>query len=105
MEIKIDPRYIELAAGGSELYSPYRLVKGEDGVYSKEVNASKVVDENGEPLVVYHGGGKNIIAFDYNRIGQQGRSEGAGFEFTENKLLEEYADRWRFIQRFFKYKK
>lgn len=57
-------------------------------------NASKVVDENGEPLVVYHGGGKNIIAFDYNRIGQQGRSEGAGFEFTENKSLAQgYAER------------
>ena len=38
-------------------------------------NASKVVDENGEPLVVYHGGA-NIIAFDYDKIGMQGRSEG-----------------------------
>jgi len=27
------------------------------------VNASKVVDGNGEPLVVYHGGSRNIKAF------------------------------------------
>ena len=55
---------------------------------------SKVVDEQGRPLVVYHGGGANIEVFDYSRIGEQGRSEGAGFEFTQNKdIAEGYAQR------------
>ena len=31
--------------------------------------ASKVVDENGEPLIVYHGSNHNIIAFDKQKLG------------------------------------
>ena len=55
---------------------------------------SKVIDSQDRPLVVYHGGGNNIVEFDYSRIGQQGRSEGAGFEFTANKSIAEgYAER------------
>ena len=47
--------------------------------------ASKVVDAEGKPMVVYHGGPKGINVFDYNKIGEHGRSEGAGFYFTNNK--------------------
>ncbi len=54
---------------------------------------SKVVDENGDPLVVYHGTSAEDIggdfAFDYSRIGEQGRAEGAGFYFTPNRNLAE----------------
>jgi hypothetical protein len=32
-------------------------------------NASKIVDENGEPLVVYHGSAKRFKEFDANKIG------------------------------------
>jgi hypothetical protein len=34
-----------------------------DWLAEDKTNASKVVDENGEPLVVYHGGAKDISIF------------------------------------------
>ena len=34
-----------------------------DWVNDDKINVSKVVDENGEPLVLYHGGNKNISEF------------------------------------------
>jgi len=51
---------------------------------------SKVVDESGKPLVVYHGTPANVdedFAFDYTRIGDQGRAEGAGFYFTSDRRI------------------
>lgn len=52
-------------------------------------NASKVVDENGEPLVVYHNSNADINIFDENKIGTNGSSEGGlfgkGFYFSTNK--------------------
>ena len=52
-------------------------------------NASKVVDENGEPLVVYHNSNTDINIFDKNKIGTNGSSEGGlfgkGFYFSTNK--------------------
>lgn len=45
---------------------------------------SKVVDAQGEPLVVYHGTDQEFTVFDYSRIGSRGRSEGAGFYFTNS---------------------
>lgn len=61
--------------------------KGTDSPYFKKwFGKSKVVDENGEPLVVYHGtpGGEFNI-FDYDRIGNLGRMEGQGFYFATDK--------------------
>jgi hypothetical protein len=46
---------------------------------------SVVVDENKKPLVVYHGTGATFDTFDYTKIGETGRLEGAGFYFTNNK--------------------
>ena len=48
-------------------------------------NASKVVDANGEPLVVYHGTKADFSVFEGQRI--KNTSEGAGFYFTPNKNL------------------
>lgn len=47
-------------------------------------NASKVVDENGEPLVVYHGTSADIGAFDRNKIGSatDRGAFGKGFYFA-----------------------
>ncbi|MDR2952440.1 MAG: hypothetical protein LBU82_04275, partial [Treponema sp.] len=51
-------------------------------------NVSKIVDENGEPLAVYHGTKAEITEFDVNeRIGHAGRTQ-AGSYFTRS---EEYA--------------
>jgi hypothetical protein len=53
-------------------------------------NASKVVDENGEPMVCYHGTDNNFHTFDKSKIGDnhwQGKSDvyGGGFFFTDKK--------------------
>ena len=44
---------------------------------------SKVVDSNGLPLRVYHGGSPNIDKFDKNKIGQN-FGDSHGFYFTTN---------------------
>lgn len=45
-------------------------------------DVSKVVDENGEPQLVYHGSPNSFDTFDYSRVGQNGTVEGQGFYFT-----------------------
>lgn len=53
-------------------------------------NASKVVDENGEPLVVYHGSTEEFDTFDVEYIGSnpssenKGKSKINGFFFTDS---------------------
>lgn len=46
-------------------------------------NASKVVDENGEPMVVYHGSGMTFTVFDKQKS-DKNNELGAGFYFTDN---------------------
>ena len=48
--------------------------------------ASKIVDENGEPLVVYHGSVHNFTSFDSNKIGQMS-GDNSGFYFTNDKKI------------------
>lgn len=49
-------------------------------------NASKVVDENGEPRVVFHGAPSIFNTFDTHRIGSNtGTADGWGFYFTTDK--------------------
>ena len=63
-----------------------------DWEYDPE-NASKVVDENGEPLVVYHGTGSVFTAFDKEMIGANFNQDSDGFFFTDKlKSAEEYAN-------------
>jgi len=47
------------------------------------VNASKVVDENGEPLVVYHGSPKQFNTFDWHYIDENDTE--SGFFFSSDK--------------------
>ena len=56
-------------------------------------NVTKVVDENGEPMVVYHGSlSKNITAFDPGKVGSRYSYDEEGFFFTSSKKLgEDYA--------------
>lgn len=59
--------------------------KGADSKYFKKwFGDSKVVDENGQPLVVYHGTNADFDTFDYDKIGTNGTSEGVGFYFTDD---------------------
>ncbi len=53
--------------------------------FRKWFGDSKVVDEDGKPLVVYHGTRGAFTVFDYSKIGEQGRAEGAGFYFTNSE--------------------
>ena len=46
---------------------------------------SKVRDEDGKLLVVYHGTGADFTEFDRKYIGSHGRFEGYGFNFTPDK--------------------
>ena len=63
---------------------------------SYSTNASKVVDENGEPLVVYHGNrtDNKITTFDTSKKGTEHKERAiSGFWFTTDKDIakEEYA--------------
>lgn len=55
-------------------------------------NSSKVVDENGEPLVVYHGSGADFTVFDYRFFGQTDPGDnGRGFYFAyRREVAEDY---------------
>lgn len=54
---------------------------------------SKVVDENGEPLVVYHITDKNFSEFDKSKIDRISEGSGKGFYFSPNKEeLDSYGD-------------
>lgn len=48
-------------------------------------NASKVVDENGEPMVVYHGSRSEFTIFDINKSGESSTPAYVGFWFTPIK--------------------
>ena len=73
--------------GGAPLQS-YALSIGKDTklVSILQTNSSKVVDENGEPMVVYHGSNNTFTEFDTTKIGNStGTSDGRGFYFTTDK--------------------
>ena len=48
-------------------------------------NASKVVDENGEPRVVYHGSGAKFNTFSHKFAMKNGAVKGRGFYFTDDQ--------------------
>ena len=63
-------------------------------------NASKVVDENGEPLVVYHGTPNDFTAFRRDFLGSTTRGAGTewGFYFSDSEdlaraVVEDYSGR------------
>lgn len=62
--------------------------------FKRWFGASKVVDEQGNPLVVYHGTNSEIVQFDKSLIGSRDAGFfGEGFYFTPEKdLALDYAD-------------
>jgi predicted ABC-type ATPase len=52
-------------------------------------NASKVVDENGEPLVCYHGSQSNFTVFDKSKGGKSNNIASVGYWFTPLKNFAE----------------
>ena len=67
--------------------------KGTDSKYFKKwFGDSKVVDENGKPLVVYHGTLNKFKTFDKNTVGDRYSYDSRGFFFTSSKnIAEDYA--------------
>ena len=68
--------------------------------FKKWFKNSKIVDKEGNPLVVYHGTKSDFHTFDYSKVGQSsGRSEGQGFYFTTDKdIASGYSTDGRIIQ-------
>lgn len=59
----------------------------DSAAFKKWFGKSKVVDEHGAPLIVYHGTGATVgddFGFDYKFLGKNGSAEGYGFYFTSN---------------------
>ena len=71
-----------------------RIAKTEEGLraFYEWFGDSKVVDEQGRPLVVYHGTNAKFSAFDKEKIGSATDSGffGSGFYFTDSKSEAEY---------------
>ena len=60
-------------------------------------NASKVVDENGEPMVAYHSGneGINVFSREFDKQGIGRQFWGKGFYFGTTKSKDEWARRYK----------
>lgn len=76
----------ESVAGGQQFDQTGRIIT-DTPAFRAWFGDSKVVDENGQPLVVYHGTGADISAFDPARIGAttDDGDFGAGFYFTTDQ--------------------
>jgi hypothetical protein len=60
--------------------------KASDYRFEAWFQGSKIVDDQGNPLLVYHGSDARFSVFDEDKIADaNGRSEGAGFYFTNNR--------------------
>lgn len=79
------------AAGGDNSVS--RAHAGNDptksAAFSSWFGDSKVVDENGAPLVVYHGTNADFDTFDASRGGRLDRLDRFGFFFSEDPVIAE----------------
>lgn len=72
--------------------------KGKKLLELLQTNSSKVVDENGEPMVVYHGRSSNFNSFEKQKgsrfvVGVEIDSMAEGFFFTPNK---DFAERFSY---------
>ena len=67
------------------------LAKDEEGVrnFWRWFGDSKIVDAEGRPKVMYHGSPNDFEVFDFERMGEQGTSEGQGLYFTPNRAVAE----------------
>lgn len=59
-------------------------VQTQTPAFKEWFGGSKVVDENGEPLVVHHGTGSDFSSFSPDRIGEIFKDDDRGFFFTTN---------------------
>ena len=86
----------DFTSAGNASLPPYITVKDTKLISILQANSSKVVDDNGEPLVVYHGtpNRDNFTRFDVKKIGSANDDGlwGSGFYFSN---LKKQADQYR----------
>ncbi len=74
-----------VAAGRFPEIPPAITREERDANFARWFGDSKVVDESGAPLVVYHGTGADVAEFDPAALGRNFRGDyGTGFYFTQN---------------------
>lgn len=79
----------EVLAGDILFQSPSGQSQTETPAFRNWFGDSKVVDTNGEPLVVYHGSDSSFDSFDSAVLGKQTKAKSArsGFFFTDDPTL------------------
>ena len=85
---KIPVSRVEQRGGKSfvnQLASEYRAKQTDTAAFRKWFGDSKVVDANGKPLVVYHGGARGITEFDPGAVGSNFGYDTEGFFFTTER--------------------
>lgn len=68
------------------------LKEGEyfEDILKRQNSVSRIVDENGEPLLVYHGTNSKFDTFDIAKFGKTDQGDrGLGFYFSEKKSISE----------------
>jgi hypothetical protein len=71
----------------------FETIKNLPDTFYKWFGKSKVVDINGEPLIVYHGSSEIFSEFDPKTFGKHATAEGFGFYFTDSKnVASRYID-------------
>lgn len=73
--------------GQDQLLNPKSAKQQAKENFNKWFKGSQIVDEAGEPLVVYHGTNNKFDAFDGSKVVNS--SQGVGFNFTNNRNLAE----------------
>ena len=84
------------------------MAKTDSPEFKAWFQGSRVVNETGAPLVVYHGSKSPTedFAFDFSKIGTNGRAEGAGFYFTtDEKVASGYASDGTLLRTYLSIKK
>ena len=78
-------------SSNTTIYNQEGQVKTESEAFKKWFGDSKVVDENGEPLIVYHGTSANFDTFDNSKLGfsTDAKSAKQGIFFTSAKNVAE----------------
>lgn len=80
-----DAEYLNAVKNG-DMETAQKMV---DEAAKKAFPNTKVVDENGNPLRVYHGTNSDFWTFDILKAGKNGRTLGYGFYFAKNRSFSE----------------
>lgn len=97
LDAPLDELKVRRATLGGDLESVSPVAKIDTPEFKTWFGKSKVVDEAGEPLVVYHGTNAKFEAFDFKHTGDFGNYLGKGAYFTTDLAT---AERWSRLRDF-----